>query len=246
MMISRFYCPDADLPLAAGIVVTLPEAVAHHALKVLRLREGDDLVLFDGLGGEYAATLTETGRRVRVRLHEWHDIDREAPLNVTLAQCLPSGDKMDWVVQKAVELGVASVQPLASKRSVVRLSGDRALRRAEHWAQVAMAACEQSGRNRPPQFHPLSNLLSWLAQPVPEGELRLFLSPHEGVRLACLPRPSAGLTLLVGPEGGFDAEEEATVRSVGFQPVNLGPRVLRTETAGLAALAAVMTLWGDF
>lgn len=245
-MIPRFYCPDTDLPLAAGVVLALPEAVAHHAMKVLRLREGDALVLFDGQGGEYPATLIDAGRHARARLLEWRDIECEAPLAVTLAQCLPSGDKMDWVVQKAVELGVAAVQPLASRRSVVRLSGERAARRVEHWAQVAVSACEQSGRNRPPMFHDLADLPSWLARPSPVNELRIFLSPHEGARLADLPRPQGGLTLLVGPEGGLDEGEELAVRGAGFQAVNLGPRVLRTETAGLAALAAAMTLWGDF
>lgn len=245
-MIPRFYCPDAAQPLAVGMVLTLPEAVAHHALKVLRLRGGDALVLFDGTGGEYAATLEEGGRQLRARLHEWRDIDREAPLAVTLAQCLPAGDKMDWVVQKAVELGVAAVQPLSSKRSVVRLTGERMVRRSEHWVQVAVAACEQSGRNQPPQFHPLVDLPHWLAQPAAPDALRLFLSPHDGLRLAELPHPRAGVTLLIGPEGGFEEDEAALVRSTGFQAVRLGPRVLRTETAGLAALAAVMTLWGDF
>jgi 16S rRNA (uracil1498-N3)-methyltransferase len=224
----------------------LPDAVAHHALKVLRLRVGDELVLFDGGGGEYPGCVTEAARRLVVMLGEWRDVDCEPPLAMTLAQALPSGDKMDLVVQKAVELGVSAIQPLQAKRSVVRLSGERLEKRGAHWQQVALAACEQSGRNRLPQVRPLVDLPHWLAQPAATGELRLLLSPHQGVRLAEVPRPMAGVTLLVGPEGGLESAEEEMARSVGFVPVRLGPRVLRTETAGLAALAAVMTLWGDF
>lgn len=245
-MIARFYCPETDVALAAGRLVTLPEAAAHHALKVLRLRVGEALVLFDGTGGEYPGRVAEAGRKLSVMLDAWRDVECEAPLRITLAQGLPAGDKMDLVVQKAVELGVAAIRPLEAKRSVVRLSGERADKRVAHWQQVAVAACEQSGRNRVPQVHGLFDLSHFLAQPQPAGELRLLLSPHQGVRLAELPRPTAGVTLLVGPEGGFEEAEEALARSVGFQAVNLGPRVLRTETTGLAALAAAMTLWGDF
>ncbi len=242
-MISRFYCP---LPLAAGRSVCLPPEAAHHALRVLRLRVGDELVLFDGQGGEYPGRVTETGRMLRVELSDWREVEREAPLALTLAQALPAGDKMDWVVQKAVELGAAAIQPLQAKRSVVRLAGERAEKRTAHWRQVAVAACEQCGRNRLPGIGNILDLPHYLAQPAGENETRLLLSPHNGARLSDLPRPLAAVTLLIGPEGGFDALEESTARSVGFQAVTLGPRVLRTETAGLAAMAAIMALWGDF
>ena len=248
-MIPRFYCPDSAVPLAAGRLVTLPDAAAHHALKVLRLRCDDDLVLFDGCGGEYRGRVVEAGRVMRVMLNEFCASECEAPLRLTLAQALPSGDKMDLVVQKAVELGALAIQPLQAKRSVVRLSGERADKRAAHWRQVVVAACEQSGRNRVPEVHAILDLPHYLAQVAKEGEpngLRLLLSPHQGVRLADLPRPTGVVTLLVGPEGGFDESEESMARVAGWQPVKLGPRVLRTETAGLAAIAAVMTLWGDF
>ena len=250
-MIPRFYCPVTDVALAAGRLVALPHAAAHHALKVLRLRPGDELVLFDGTGGEYPGRVADAGRKLSVMLDAWCDVECEAPLRITLAQALPSGDKMDLVVQKAVELGVASIQPLEAKRSVVRLSGERAEKRIAHWRQVAVSACEQSGRNRVPEVHGLLDLAHYLAvsppAPVDEGApLRLLLSPHQGVSLAELSRPTGAVTLLVGPEGGFEAAEEAMARSVGFQPVRLGPRVLRTETAGLATLAAIMALWGDF
>ncbi len=248
-MISRFYCPKTDVTLVARRPLTLPDVVAHHALKVLRLRVDDELVLFDGSGGEYPGYVLEANRKLTVMLDEWREVECEAPLRITLAQALPSGDKMDLIVQKAVELGVAAIQPLEAKRSVVRLSGERAEKRIAHWRQVVVSACEQSGRNRLPEVHGLLDLAHYLALPPLADEgmpLRLLLSPHQGVRLAELPKPTGAVTLLVGPEGGFDKVEEDMARSVGFQLVRLGPRVLRTETAGLATLAAVMTLWGDF
>lgn len=243
LMLPRFYCPVA---LQAGRAVTLPPAAAHHALRVLRLRQGDELVLFDGLGGEYPGTVVETAPTLRLALADWCEVEREAPLLMTLAQALPSGDKMDWVVQKAVELGVHKIQPLQSKRSVVRLTGERAEKRRAHWQQVAIAACEQSGRNRLPTIDAVLDLPHYLAQPPDQNELRLLLSPQQSVCLSNIPRPVSRLTLLIGPEGGFADEEEAAALAVGFQPVTLGPRVLRTETAGLAAMAAALAMWGDF
>lgn len=234
------------MPLQAGRTVTLPPEVAHHALRVLRLRSGDEVVVFDGQGGEYSGRVTETAPTLRLALAEWREVEREAPLALTLAQALPSGDKMDWVVQKAVELGVLAIQPLEAKRSVVRLVGERAEKRRAHWRQVAVAACEQSGRNRLPAIGPVLDLPHYLAQPAGENETRLLLAPQAGTRLSALPRPVGGLTLLIGPEGGFDADEEAAALSVGFHAVSMGPRVLRTETAGLAAIASILTLWGDF
>ena len=242
-MTSRFYCP---LPLHAGRTVTLPPEAAHHALRVLRLRSGDELVVFDGLGGEYPGRVSEIAPTLRLALGDWREVEREAPLAMTLAQALPSGDKMDWVVQKAVELGVLAIQPLQAKRSVVRLAGERAEKRCNHWQQIAVAACEQSGRNRLPTICPILDLAHYLAQPAGENETRLLLSPQADEGMSALPPPVGKVTLLVGPEGGFDADEEAAARSVGFRAVTMGPRVLRTETAGLAAMAAMLALWGDF
>lgn len=242
-MVSRFYCP---IPLQAGRTVALPPEAAHHALRVLRLRSGDELVLFDGLGGEYPGRVVEAARDVRVALEDWRDAEREAPLALTLAQALPAGDKMDWVVQKAVELGVAAIRPVQAKRSVVRLKGERADKRLAHWQQVAISACEQSGRNRLPEIGAIVDLPHYLAVSPGENETRLLLSPHQGVRLSGLPKPLGPVTLLIGPEGGFEEGEESAAHSVGFQPVSLGPRVLRTETAGLTALAAILALWGDY
>jgi len=256
-MISRFYCPDAPGVCANGCAVILPPEAAHHALKVLRLRVGAELVLFDGTGGEYPGRIVEVGRnagndgqQVHVALDAWRDVEREPPLAVTLAQALPTGDKMDWVAQKAVELGVTAIQPLQSKRSVVRLAGKRADKRVGHWQQVAIAACEQCGRNRVPNIMPIMELPQYLAQlSNDDAESRLLLAPDGGIQLSALAAQAdmAGkrLTLLIGPEGGFDQGEEQLAKLSGFRPISLGPRILRTETAGLAALAAIMTLWGD-
>ncbi len=241
-MTSRFFCPQ---PLAPHTVAELPPAAAHHALRVLRLAAGDAVVLFDGTGGEYPGRIVEAGRAVRVQLGAWCDVERESPLDMALAQALPSGDRMDFVVQKAVELGVARIQPLLAARSVVRLSGERAARRVAHWRQVAVAACEQCGRNRVPEIAPVLDLRQWLARLPQDNETnRLLLTPRGGRR----PRELAGggrHLLLVGPEGGLAAEEEAAARQAGFAALSLGPRILRTETAGPAALAALGALGGD-
>lgn len=249
MMIPRFFCPP---PLHAQRVVGLPEAAAHHALRVLRLRAGDPVVLFDGKGGEYAGRLVEAGRAVRVELGAWRDIERESPLRITLAQALPAGDKMDWIVQKAVELGAVRVVPLAAARSVVRLVGERAARRVEHWRQVAVSACEQCGRNRLPEVLPVLDLRSWLAGLAglaeKQGEtdgLRLLLSPGGAALRLGEVSPRGGVALLIGPEGGLTDDESAAAAACGFRAVSLGPRILRTETAGLAALAALAALHGD-
>ena len=240
-MTSRFFCPQ---PLAPNSLAELPSAAAHHALRVLRLGVGDAVVLFNGAGGEYPGRIVEAGRIVRVQLGDRLDVERESPLDMTLAQALPSGDKMDFVVQKAVELGVARIQPLLASRSVVRLSGERAARRVEHLRQVAISACEQCGRNRLPEIAPILDLRQWLAGLAQDNEIRrLLLSPQGGRR----PRELAGrrFLLLVGPEGGLDKEEAAAARLAGFADLSLGPRILRTETAGPAALAALGGLHGD-
>ncbi|MBA3903597.1 MAG: 16S rRNA (uracil(1498)-N(3))-methyltransferase [Rhodocyclaceae bacterium] len=239
----RFYCP---IPLAARRTVDLPGAAAHHALRVLRLKSGDEVTLFNGEGGEYPGRIAGTGRAVRVELGEWRDIERESALGVTLAQALPSGDKMDRIVQKAVELGVARLAPLAAARSVVRLSGERAARRVEHWRSVAVSACEQCGRNRLPDILPLLDLRQWLSELAPgKDEARLLLSPQAELRLRDV-RPQGGVVLLIGPEGGLTGDEAAAARAAGFRGASLGPRILRTETAGMAALAALAALHGDF
>jgi 16S rRNA (uracil1498-N3)-methyltransferase len=237
----RFYCPQ---PLIPGSVVDLPEAVAHH-LHVVRQQSGDELVLFNGEGGQVRARLAEIGKRrasAEVIAHE--AIDVELPFRMTLAQGLPEGSKMDWIVEKAVELGAAGVVPLAAQRSVVRLSGDRADKRLAHWQAVVVSASEQCGRNRLAHVAPVQDANRWLATPG-EGT-RILLSPRADASLAQWVRatPAQEVTLLVGPEGGFTDQEEEAARAAGALALSMGPRVLRTETAGLAALAILAAGWG--
>lgn len=241
MNLPRFYCREA---LAPGAHVELPEPVARHAVRVLRLPPGAPMVLFDGRGGEYLAHIERIERdRVFAELADWRDVERESPLAITLVQALQAGDKMDFTVQKAVELGVRDIVPVESRRSVLRLAGERAGRRVAHWQGVAASACEQCGRNQVPLVAPLEKLESWLARPA-NGVLRLMLAPGADKSLVELP-PAENVQLLIGAEGGLDPQEMIAASQVGFQAVRLGPRVLRTETAGLAALALIQGLWGD-
>ncbi len=238
----RFYCRE---PLAPGAHIQLPEPVARHAVRVLRLAAGAELVLFDGRGGEYPARIERIEReRVVAGVGAWDAVERESALEVTLIQALQAGEKMDYTIQKAVELGVTAIVPVESRRSVTRLAGERAGRRVAHWQGVAAAACEQCGRNQVPSVAPVERLENWLARRSGEA-LRLMLAPGAGQTLADLP-PTPRVQLLIGAEGGLDPQEILAAEQSGFRAVRLGPRVLRTETAGLAALAAMQTLWGDF
>lgn len=240
----RFYCPP---PLPSGGTFELPEEAAHHAARVLRLREGDRVEMFDGLGNERRGVIAALdGRRVTVGGIAATDADRESPLRMILAQAMSSSEKMDWVIQKATELGVAEIQPLDTERSVARLSAERAGRRLAHWRQVAISACEQCGRNRLPEIHAPLDIMDWLQGTKASPGAKLILLPQVAVALHDRPQPQGGVTLLIGAEGGFsEAESEAAVHC-GFAPVRLGARVLRTETAAIAGLAALQTLWGDF
>lgn len=236
----RFYIPSG---LAPGATVELPEAAAHHACRVLRLSEGDAVTLFDGQGGEWPAHLLKAGR---VRVEGYRAVDCESPLDVSLIQALPAADKMDFIVQKCVELGVRRIQPVVARRSIIRLSGERMARRIAHWQAVAVAACEQCGRNRVPEVADLLDLPQALAQTAARNEVRWLLVPEGTSRLREQPPPSQPVSLLVGPEGGFEEVEALAAASAGFTGLTLGPRILRTETAGAAALAAMQTLWGDW
>jgi 16S rRNA (uracil1498-N3)-methyltransferase len=211
----------------------------------LRLRVGDALVVFDGSGGEYQAQILRIDRdRVEVKTGAFRDPVRESPLAVGLVQGLPEADKMDWILQKSVELGAAWIQPVVCERSVVRLSGDRAARREAHWQRVVIAACEQCGRNLVPEVRPTLAFRDWAAQP--SEALRWMLAPESGEPLAAQPPPAGPVELLIGPEGGLSERERDIAETIGFAAYSLGPRVLRTETAPLVALAAMQTLWGDF
>lgn len=242
-MLPRFFCPDT---LGPGATVALPDAAAHHAAKVLRLAPGDDIILFNGQGGAWQATLHSVGKTVRATLGAFDAEDREPPLAVTLVQSLPASDKMDFVVQKCVELGVARIQPVAARRSLLKLSGERKQRRVEHWRGIAIAACEQSGRNRVPDVADILDLSQYLALAATQNETKLVCAPGATSRLGDFPPSEHRISLLIGPEGGFEEGELAAAHAAGFQLAGLGPRVLRTETAGPAAMAALMSLWGDW
>jgi 16S rRNA (uracil1498-N3)-methyltransferase len=239
-MVPRFYL---DAPLRAGSVCTLSEDAAHHAIHVLRLREGDDVTLFNGRGGEFAARIASIQRlRIVIDLLQHRPVEREAPLRVTLVQGVSAGERMDSTVRKAVELGVAAIQPVLAARSVARPKGDRAEGRRAHWQKVVIAACEQCGRNRIPEVHPLIQVGDYRAD---GAAARILLSPQATLKLSEAVKDATTFTLAAGPEAGFTAEEEAALAAAGFVPASLGPRVLRTETAAVAALAVLSALRGD-
>jgi 16S rRNA (uracil1498-N3)-methyltransferase len=226
-----------------GTTIALPADVAHHAARVNRLAVGDALTLFDGAGGEYAAELASVDKRgATVRIRAFDPVDRESPLAVTLAQAIAANDAMDYAVRKAVELGVAAIQPLVTERSAALPDGERREKRLLHWRQVAVAACEQCGRNRVPAISPPHALDAWLAAWQGSG---VVLAASGAASLATLAPPAAPFAVLVGPEGGFTDREVDAARSRGFVPLRFGPRVLRTETAGVAMLAALQAAWGD-
>ncbi|MEO7742675.1 MAG: 16S rRNA (uracil(1498)-N(3))-methyltransferase [Usitatibacter sp.] len=231
--------------LGPGAQFSLAPEAAQHVAKALRLEAGDCLVVFDGLGGEYDAAIQRIDRgRVDVKVGAWRETLAESRLDMGLVQALPeAADKMDWIIQKATELGIAWIQPVSCERSVVRLSGERAERREAHWRRVAIAACEQSGRSRIPEVRGTLQFMTWMAlSPAPR---RWLLDPH-GAPVAGKAQPLAPFELMVGPEGGLSERERDLALARGCEPVALGPRVLRTETAALAGLAAIHALWGDF
>jgi 16S rRNA (uracil1498-N3)-methyltransferase len=239
----RFYVPAS---LSVGAEISLPERATKH-VAVLRLREGDAITLFNGEGGEYSALLAHFARgHASARINARMDVQRESGLDITLAQCLSSNDRMDVTLQKATELGIRVLIPLESERSVVRLSGERMDRRLAHWRNVVFAACEQCGRNSPPAVQPVERLLPWLMAlgPPATTHSRLMLDPDASAGLSGL-AAATGVVLLVGPEGGLAPHEKAFAMKAAFRPLRLGPRTLRTETAPLAAVAALQTLWGD-
>lgn len=281
MSMPRFYCPSQ---LAIGTTVRLPDNAAVHACRVLRLEVSDDVALFNGDGKDYLCQLLSIKKsEVTAIVTAMQEIERESALKVTLAQAISSGDRMDFTIQKAVEMGVTAIQPIASQRSVVKLSGDRAEKRREHWQNVVISACEQSGRAIVPQVSAPLSLANWLGAapafataktarvfpaghdaeasvssvrvvsdkgPPLHGDLgattRITLSPTAMQTLQDLPKPTGEICLLIGAEGGLTQEEIDLAATHHFTPVRLGKRILRTETAALAALAAIQTLWGDF
>ena len=238
----RFY---VDFALSPDSVVELPDNVVHH-LNVLRVKNTEEIVLFNGNGKAYPA-LPEVleKRRASVRILREEATDNESPLNITLVQAVSAAERMDFTLQKSVELGVAEIRPVISERCVVRLSGERAEKRVARWQEIVVSACEQSGRNIVPKVLPLTTYAQALQQ-LPQETAKLLMSLNRAQKLSDVRPQSGKVVFMVGPEGGWTEKEEQQAFDAGFQSVTLGKRVLRTETASLAAIAAMQTLWGDF
>lgn len=238
----RFY---VDFALSPDSVVELPDNVVRH-LNVLRVKNTEEIVLFNGNGKAYPA-LPEVleKRRASVRILREEATDNESPLNITLVQAVSAAERMDFTLQKSVELGVAEIRPVISERCVVRLSGERAEKRVARWQEIVVSACEQSGRNIVPKVLPLTTYVQDLQQ-LPQETTKLLMSLNRAQKLSDVRPQSGKIVFMVGPEGGWTEKEEQQAFDAGFQSVTLGKRVLRTETASLAAIAAMQTLWGDF
>jgi 16S rRNA (uracil1498-N3)-methyltransferase len=232
--------------LRPGLQLTLDAEQAHYIGKVLRLRIGDTLTVFNGQGGEFAATAESIQKKAAVLLiGEQSDVATESPLRIHLVQGISRGDRMDFVVQKATELGVKRITPVLTEYGVIRLDADRAARRRDHWQGVAASACEQSGRTRPPLVDDPTRLNAWFGARTKEADTDLILQPGATTALTALAAPVTKVCLLIGPEGGFSDSEYEDAKVAGFKAVSLGPRILRTETAAVAALAVAQSLWGD-
>jgi 16S rRNA (uracil1498-N3)-methyltransferase len=258
----RFYNPEN---LQIGATVKLSDNAAAHATRVLRLEISDEIVLFNGDGHDYTCAITSIKKsETLVIVKSFVKITNESPLNITLLQGISSGDRMDYTIQKAVELGVKNIVPINTTRSVVKLTNERAEKRLAHWQSVVHAACEQSGRAFVPTVFAPVQLSAWLQANSHEAagdahlmnaknidlnknvNMRILLNPIGALRLAELPKPTGNIELLIGAEGGLSQSEIDTAISQGFQSIVLGPRILRTETAALTAITAIQTIWGDF
>lgn len=238
----RIYTPA---PITPDSEVIIEGSAANHIGRVLRLRTGDEITLFNGEGGEYPATLTAIERQqVHAQVGAFNPRECESPLLITLAQGISRGERMDYTLQKSVELGVNRIVPLITERCGVKLDEKRAAKRLQHWQGVIISACEQCGRNRIPELLPITSLSSWLDQQGTAG-LNLVLHHRATLSLAGLAKPNTPVTFLIGPEGGLSNSEINATEQCSFQGIQLGPRILRTETAGVAALTALQTRWGD-
>lgn len=243
MRLTRVY---VDAPVVAGKRLVVAGSAANHIARVLRLRSGDALTVFDGSGGEFGARVEEFRKEaVVVSVEEHRTLDRESPLSLTLAQGVSRGERMDWIIQKATELGASRIVPVFTKRSVVRLDDKQAERKLQHWRAIAVSACEQCGRNRLPDVATPVDFFDVLPAGFSPASTRLLLSPTGDLRIDDLEDVGKGITVLIGPEGGLeDVEHEAAI-AAGFKAVRMGPRVLRTETAAIAALTIIQRYFGD-
>lgn len=242
MRIPRIYI---KAPLTPGGSIQLDERAFQHTIKVLRLREENEIILFNGQGGEYSAALVDvTKKQALARVNNFTDKNTESPLSIHLALGISKGERMDFAIQKAVELGVAEVTPLYTERCVVNLDTKREAKRLEHWQGVIISACEQSGRNSLPTLHTPVDIRRNFAG-LPDGKLKLTLSPYATHSLIQIEKPDNEVLILIGPEGGLSEQEVQTAKQHGFESVRMGPRILRTETAALTAISTMQMLWGD-
>jgi 16S rRNA (uracil1498-N3)-methyltransferase len=242
MRLTRIHVPG---PLASGGEITLPAQAGEHLVRVLRLSTGAPLILFDGSGGEFAATISTAGKQVRARVLQHHAVERESPLDVTLLQGIARGERMDLIVQKATELGVTRIVPVLAERSVVKVDTKQRARKREHWQSVVVAACEQCGRNRVPEVD-APRSLGEAVDALPAGGMRCLLAAEAREPLVLAVRAPGPIALLIGPEGGLAEAEAKFALAHSFTPCRLGGRIMRTETAGLAAIAALQAVAGDF
>lgn len=241
MRIPRVYCP---ISLALNTPITLSDNAAHYLGKVLRMSAGRPIVVFNGEGGEYSGTISDVSKKqVQVILEHFDDLERESPLAIELAVGLSRGERWDFVLQKATELGVTRIVPLATERGEVKLKGDRLDKKWQHWQQIIISACEQCQRNRIPELAPVTTVADYLDKAHAEQKFVLHHRDNQGLPASLSPSSAA---LLIGPEGGLSDAEIAAARTAGFNPLTLGPRVMRTETAPIAAISVLQYQWGDF
>ncbi len=242
MRISRLYI---DAPLAEQQSITLEGERLNYIANVLRLKMGTELSIFNGQGGEYLASIADISKRsATLEVKRFSDNNIESPLSITLVQGISRGERMDFTLQKATELGVNRIIPVFSKRCTVSLKGNRLEKRLQHWQGIVRSACEQSGRNTIPDVETAQQLASFLN--IENSQPKILLDPESNQGLHSISSPPASMTILIGPEGGFDHSERETAYAKGYQGIQLGPRVLRTETAAIATISAMQTLWGDF
>lgn len=241
MRISRLF---VDQPLTEGVILQLEAEAAHYLRNVLRLKKGFQLTVFNGHGGEYAATVSEVHRKgVALRIDHWQDVSLESSLAIELGLSVSRGERMDVAIQKATELGVATITPVITQHCVVKLTDERRLQRHQHWQNIVYRACEQCGRNTPPELNVTMDFADWLESDLAAS--RIIFEPAKTDTLKSYPSPKDAVAVLIGPEGGFSEQEVADAQSAGFAALGFGPRVVRNETAAIASIAAMQVLWGD-